>query len=110
MPTSITSGINTRIKTARMARADWIRYIRDHKNYLIKNSSVLQPADILFSKYMLRPISYLEKAGVPVKLIQTVMLINDMSMVEPLEERHRYIFLPDEEIFDNLVVLFSDTN
>lgn len=107
MATSVKLDITNRALTSRMSRADWVKYINDHRNYLRSTGTLRSISDLLFEKYKYRPLSLIQKLGIDPSLVFTVIILNDISLVEGLQEHHRTLIIPNEEYLENITTHFA---
>lgn len=95
---------------SRLGNPDWVAHVRDHYRLLSRNSTSTVVPDSLFYQYRNRPIYLLGQLNLGYDNLVPVIVINNISLVDGLEERHKTLLIPSEasvrlmvESFDQLV-------
>lgn len=75
---------------------DWVQYIQDHRQLLIKNATKINVTEALMSVYRYRPRKFLANMGYPEDLELVFRLINRFGDDLSFTEKHlEYIYIPD---------------
>jgi hypothetical protein len=85
---------------------EWLQFLRDHKNFLIKNSILtpITPNEKYRYRYRLR--EYVKQKNISVVHTPVVCIINDISSHD---FNHDSILLPNENVLNNLRSTFKSS-
>lgn len=108
MATSITNNMLQNPITQRMGDPRWVKYIREHSQYILDNSSPVEVPDEVFAYYNKRPIKALMEMDIDMSTIMIVLRTNGISLVDGMQEHHRVLMIPDEDILTSVLESFSN--
>ena len=90
---------------------DWVQYIQDHRQLLIKNAIKVIITESLMARYRYRPRKFLASLGYPEDLELVFRLINrfgdDLSFTEKNLE---YVYIPDYDYTVDLRKMYLTLN
>ena len=87
---------------------EWVRYVKDHRDDLIRTSSIISIQPDTLNMYIYRPQDYLSKVhSYPVSVTWIFLYLNEYSSYLDFNRNSVEVYLPSMELIKDLRQKFS---